>query len=214
VWEAWDRVTAEIVAIKILDPSALAQPRAHRRFLRKVETASIQLSLVDTRTGSTERRAEAATASDVNDLIAAVQRGAAKLFELDAPPLADPPPIGPVAAPSGVGTPASAPVAETAALGATHSSASMALADAGVPLPAERTPVPTYIGFGAAGLAVVAFSAAVIAGVVAKSPPNDETRKEYEEDLERRKDYAAAANVAFAAGGVLSAIAVVAFVWE
>jgi serine/threonine-protein kinase len=41
VWEAWDRVSAEIVAIKILDPSALAQPRAHRRFLREVETASI-----------------------------------------------------------------------------------------------------------------------------------------------------------------------------
>jgi hypothetical protein len=181
---------------------------------RAAKSYEVELSLVDTRTFSTERRAGAATAGDVNELIAAVQRGAAKLFELDAPPLADRTPLGPVAAPSGVGAPASAPVAQTAALGATHSSASMALADAVAPLPAERTPVPTYIGFGAAGLAVVAFSAAVIAGVVAKSPPNDETRKAYEEDLERRKDYAAAANIAFATGGVLSAIAVVAFVWE
>jgi serine/threonine protein kinase len=41
VWEAWDRVAAEIVAVKVLDPSALAHPRAHRRFLREVETARV-----------------------------------------------------------------------------------------------------------------------------------------------------------------------------
>lgn len=41
VWEAWDRVAAEVVAIKVLDPSALAAPRAHRRFLREVETSRL-----------------------------------------------------------------------------------------------------------------------------------------------------------------------------
>ena len=51
-------------------------------------------------------------------------------------------------------------------------------------------------------------------GCIASSPPSGDTRKAQQEDLERRQDYAVAANVAFVAGGVFSAVAVVAFVWH
>ena len=91
-----------------------------------------------------------------------------------------------------------------------------------VPEPAARarseappsSSIAPYVGFTAAGLAVVAFSTAAIAGSIASSPPSGDTRKAQQEDLERRQDYAVAANVAFVAGGVFSAVAVVAFVWH
>jgi hypothetical protein len=181
---------------------------------RNPSSYEVELSLVQTATFATERRVDRATASDVNELIAVVERGAAKLFELDAPPPAAVAPVGPVAEASATGATASAAVAHAAALGATGPASTSPLADAGAPEPVERTPVQSYVGFGAAGLAVVAFSAAVIAGSVANSPPTGATRKERQDDLERRNDYAVAANIAFATGGVLSAVAVVAFVWE
>jgi hypothetical protein len=211
-----EQVKNEGLARCLGTPACLSEVGARagtpRAVIGKVERAAtgyeVELSLVYTATSSTERRTERAAAGDVNELIAVVQLGAEKLFELDAPPGSDPPPIAPVpAAPS-------ATVAQTAALGSTRHSSDVALADAGAPQPAERSPVPTYIGFGAAGLAVVAFSAAVIAGSLAKSPPSDESRKEAQDDLARHHDYAVAANIAFVAGGVLSAVAVVAFVWE
>jgi hypothetical protein len=201
-----EQVKNEGLARCLGTPACLSEVGARagtpRAVIGKVERAAtgyeVELSLVYTATSSTERRTERAAAGDVNELIAVVQLGAEKLFELDAPPGSDPPPIAPVpAAPS-----------------ATRHSSDVALADAGAPQPAERSPVPTYIGFGAAGLAVVAFSAAVIAGSLAKSPPSDESRKEAQDDLARHHDYAVAANIAFVAGGVLSAVAVVAFVWE
>ena len=210
-----EQVKNEGLAACLRTPACLSEVGARagtpRAVIGKVERAAasyeVELSLVDTATFSTERSTERATAGDVNELIAVVQRGAEKLFELDAPRLSDPPPITPVpAAPS-------ATIAQTVALGSTGPSATT-LSDAGAPEPAEQSLVPTYVGIGAAGLAVVAFSAAVIAGGLAKSPRSDESRKAYQDDLAQRHDYAVAANIAFAAGGVLSAVAVVAFVWE
>src|SRR5690242_15069201 len=40
VWEARDRITGGLVAIKILPPEVLAAPSARRRFLREIESAS------------------------------------------------------------------------------------------------------------------------------------------------------------------------------
>jgi hypothetical protein len=45
-------------------------------------------------------------------------------------------------------------------------------------------------------------------------PPSGDTRKLRQDDIGRRENYAVAANVALAAGGVFSAIAIVAFVWH
>jgi hypothetical protein len=213
-------VKTEGLAACLAAPACLSEVGARagtrRAVIGKVERAptsfEVTLSLVDTETFSTERQSESAPARDVNELIAIVQRSAAKLFDHDASPPIDAAHIAAGAKAPGTGAATSATIGRSAA--DPRPSAAVAVADASPAEPDEKPPVSTYLGFGAAGLAVVAFSAAVIAGSVAKSPPSGETRKERQEDLERRNDYAVAANIAFAAGGVLSAVAVVAFVWE
>lgn len=80
-----------------------------------------------------------------------------------------------------------------------------------MPLLEDRYELARPIGRGSTG---TAWELGIIAGSVAKSPLSGETRKERQVDWERREDYAVAANLAFVAGGVLSAVAIVAFVWE
>lgn len=60
---------------------------------------------------------------------------------------------------------------------------------------------------------MISFAGGAIAGSIATAPPSGDTRKERQVDLERREGYVTAANVLFVSGGVLSAVAVVAFVW-
>ena len=87
-------------------------------------------------------------------------------------------------------------------------------ADRAAPPLSSGPSVAPYVGFVAAGLAVVAFSTAAVAGSVANAPPSGDTRKLRQEDIERRENYAVAANVTLAAGGVFSAVAIVAFLWH
>lgn len=178
------------------------------RVERRGQGYALELSLVDTRTHTTERRSTRATPETLDALIAAVEAGVAELFEL-APGTAGATPRGAAPVAGAVTPKLVTPPYETAGIVLT------------VPEPSDRakSPPPSssvapYVGFMATGLAVVAFSTAAVAGSVANSPPNGNTRKLQQEDLARRQDYAVAANVAFVAGGVFSAVAIVAFVWH
>jgi eukaryotic-like serine/threonine-protein kinase len=115
VWEAWDRETSTVVAVKRFGPHVLHAPQARRRFLREVDAARA----------------------------------------LDSPHFV-------------------------------RVLAHATTADGGAYLVMERL-VGTTSGH---------------------------TRKLRQEDIERRENYAVAANVALAAGGVFSAIAIVAFLWH
>jgi hypothetical protein len=159
----------------------------------------LELALVHTKSALAEKRTRAQIPADLRLLIEAVQTATTELIR----PTETPPLSAPI-------TPEPAPRSEP---GATAPSSPLAFRTG----PADRAPEPTswktYAGFGAAGLAIVAFSAAVITGGIATEPPTGSTRKQAQDDLERKKGYATAANVAFVAGGVFSAAAVVAFVW-
>ena len=174
---------------------------------RPAQSFELDLALYDTQTSAVEKSAERAIASDVSELIVAVQTKAAELF----PREAEATPPGAIPAPP---APQTSLTAAALAANASLAPARTNVTDPGSTPPPEQTSWSKVVGFTAAGAAIVAFSAAVIAGSVATSPPSGETRKEQQDDLARRHDYAAAANVAFVAGGVLSAVAVVAFVWE
>jgi hypothetical protein len=177
---------------------------------RPARDFELDMALYDTQTSSVERSAERAIASDVSELIVAVQVEAAELFPREAksaPPDATPTPPALRTSPTGAAFASNATFARAPPLGTNAT-------DSGAPPPPEQTSWSDLVGFTAAGAAIVAFSAAVIAGSIATSPPSGETRKEQQDDLARRHDYATAANVAFVAGGAFSAVAVVAFVWE
>jgi len=77
----------------------------------------------------------------------------------------------------------------------------------------ERPTWPLYFGFGAAGLAVVSYSAVAVTGSVATGQPAGRTRAEAQADLERRKDYALAANGLFVVGTALAVAAVATLLW-
>jgi hypothetical protein len=158
----------------------------------------VELVLVHTKTALAEGKAHAEVPADLPQLIEAVQAGAMELIH-----------------PSDTGTGAAAPVAGNP--GALPPQDATVPAKALEPVPDERTSKKTawttYAGFGAAGLAIVAFSAAVITGSIASEPPSGSTRQQAQEDLERKQNYATAANVSLAVGGVFSAVAIVSFAW-
>jgi len=197
--------------------SALGERAGTRRSVvgrveRRGDGYELELSLVDTKTRTTERRTTRA-AANLDALIAAVEDGVAELFGLD-----DATPNGTAPAPPPL-TPSPASSGTQAIVPPPREPSSMRFT---VPDPADRakaqpspgSSVAPYVGFVATGLAVVAFSTAAVAGSVASSPPSGDTRKLRQEDIERRQNYAVAANVALAAGGVFSATAIVAFVWH
>jgi hypothetical protein len=159
----------------------------------------LELALVHTKSALREKRKHTQVPADLPLLIEAVQTAAIELIRPTEPPALE-----------GPSTPEPALRPEPHA---TAPSSPGPLRTA----PADRAPKPTswktYAGFGAAGLAIVAFSAAVITGGIATEPPTGATRKQAQDDLERKKGYAAAANVAFVAGGAFSAAAVVTLVW-
>jgi hypothetical protein len=159
----------------------------------------LELALVHTKSALAERRTRAQVPADLPLLIEAVQTAAIELIR----PTDTTEPEAPITEkPASPSEPGATPPSSTAAFGTA---------------PADRSSKPTswktYAGFGAAGLAIVAFSAAVITGGIATAPPAGTTRKQAQDDLERKKGYATVANVSSVAGGVFSAVAVVTFVW-
>ncbi|HEX6766645.1 MAG TPA: hypothetical protein VF103_14225 [Polyangiaceae bacterium] len=156
----------------------------------------VDLVLVHTKTALAEGKTHAEVPADLPRLIEAVQTAAIELIQPT-----DATPSEPVSAAAGPPAPQNATVP----------------AKALEPVPDERTSKKTawktYAGFGAAGLAIVAFSAAVITGSIASEPPSGSTRQQAQEDLERKQNYATAANVSLAVGGVFSAVAIVSFAW-
>ncbi|HVR19203.1 MAG TPA: hypothetical protein VMS65_05900 [Polyangiaceae bacterium] len=169
----------------------------------------VELRLVRTDTFQTEQRKLERTSFEVASLIGGVQAAVVELMDAAsrtnaAASNAALVPGLPTLTPTAVAVPPPPPPREAP---------KAALTDVPPAPPQEGTSWTTYAGFGTAGLAVVAFSAAAIAGGIAASPPGGDTRQERQDDIERREEYATAANVALVAGGILTASAVVFFVW-
>jgi hypothetical protein len=157
------------------------------------DTFHLELALV--RADDTERRSEIArdVPAAVPRLIAAVQDGLDELFSPSAA-------VAPV--PSATPVPIRSPAAEQSQT--LHSLP---------PRPGAGTSPAAYLGYGAGALAAVAFSAAVVTGSLAEAAPMGSTRAEMQQDLERRNDFAAAANGLYVAGALLSTAAIATLVW-
>lgn len=81
----------------------------------------------------------------------------------------------------------------------------------------ETSRGPSFVsitGFGAAGLAVVAFSASAVLGVIADEPPSGTTRAQKEMDLSRRVRDADLANAFLLTGALLTTVAAAALIWH
>jgi hypothetical protein len=197
-------------------PACLAEVSARARVRRAIlgrvlrvgSDYELALALVRTESSEIERRSSREGAADVAALIVATQTAAGELMA-PAPP-APPAPLLPPAPPRALAPPLAVPEASVS-----RAVPPAPLADL-PPAPAPRgksTSISTIVGFTAAGLAVVSFSAAAVQASAASSPPGGVTRKQRQEDLEHRKEQAKMANVLFVSGGVLSAVAIVSFVW-
>jgi len=158
----------------------------------------LELELVHTKSSLSEGKTRAEVPAELPRLIEAVQAAAVELIR------------PPEAAPKAAAQPS---VSSPSMLEATAPNQAVPLRTPPDDRSSQKTKWTTYAGFGAAGLAVVAFSAAVITGSMASAPPSGTTRKQAQDDLELKKRYATAANASFVAGGALSAVAVVSFVW-
>ena len=156
---------------------------------------SLDLALVDAKSGTPAKRLSRESPLDLEHLISAVQVGVSELV-----------PEAPV------------DLALTASSARVESSPS----PAGTQWRADETPrheqreespsVWPYVAYGSAALAVVAFSAAAVTGALAtEPPPAGASRAEVQADLEKRKDYETASNALLVTGGVLTAGAIVTF---
>jgi len=161
----------------------------------------IQLALASSGTGAREAEWSRVVPDDVGSLVGAVATGVRDLFAAKAASpngAAVPPTPAPVARPAGDGAPA---LHLEAAVPANRDGSRHGNARAG------------YLGVTALGLAVVAFSAAAVAGNTAEAPLLGTTRVEMQADLQRREGYASAANDLLAAGVALSLTAGALFAW-
>jgi hypothetical protein len=171
--------------------------------VRRVEDGIlIQLALADAHSGKAEAEWSRVVADDVPSLVSSVGTGVRSLFA------------------------ATAPAQE--ALGPPPSPSLEALAPAVVPpaLQLERKADGTleaghrranariaYAGAGALALAVIAFSGAAVTGNAAEAPLLGNTRAEMQADLDRREDYASAANILLLTGSALSLASGVLLAW-
>ncbi|HEX6272264.1 MAG TPA: hypothetical protein VFZ53_04470, partial [Polyangiaceae bacterium] len=147
--------------------------------------------------------AEAEAPAELPRLIATVQSAAVELMTAS--------PVRP-AVHEDAGAPLAVPAAASVARLPAQTAGSGALFSSPPPDHApEETPFVTYAGFGAAGLAVIAFSTAAITGSIANGPPSGDTRQERKDDIARREKSATVANVALVAGGVFSVTAILCF---
>jgi len=157
----------------------------------------LELALVVSQTGTPESRFSRDFPLDLDQLIAAVQQG---VFELVPHAEVNPPPLALATSPLPPKPTESRAVVE---------------ADRRAQKPAGESFVP-YLAYGTAALAVVAFSAAAVTGTIGAARPVGNSRAEVQDDLERRRGYAAAANGLFVTGAVLTATSAVCFVvsWD
>jgi hypothetical protein len=183
---------------------------------RESQTFELSLALTDTKSAAQEAEVSRSVSLDVAALIAAVQWGVDELFEhvhehgLEQS----------TAKPNG-----HAPAAEERAPALSHlgqespetppPASSPEWFRYGKPNPAEaKVSGAPYVGYAVAALAVASLTGAAITGAVATGTPVGNTRSEAQRDLERRKDFAIAANGLWVAGGVLGALSAIAFVWK
>lgn len=152
----------------------------------------VDLTLVDLRTGAAEARSSEAVPADQTRLISAVRAGIDRLFAPKAAP-PEPAPLVLAAAPI-----PPAPAAPRVSL--RH--------DEDPPADRRESLLP-YLGLGAAGGAVVSFSAAAVTGSLATQSLAGASRAQMQMDLQRREGYATATNVLLGAGTVCATAAAV-----
>jgi hypothetical protein len=160
----------------------------------------LQLALAATDTGAREAEWSQKVAGDAQSLVAAVATGVRALFAANG---ASPNAAAVQLAPAPAALPADGATALhlEATAGATGDGSKHGNARAG------------YLGAAALGLAVVAFSAAAVAGNNAEAPLLGTTRAEMQADLQRREGYASVANGLLAAGLALSLTGGALFAW-
>jgi hypothetical protein len=183
---------------------------------------ALTVVLAETRTAAKQRELSRRVPLDLDLLIAAVQKSVGELLEppkseerttggkvgpnaFDARPNASAP--EPQAQPEPI--PKMTRIAQESAAAPTN-----LLAHVEASPPEQPSSHVSYVAYGVAGLAIASFAAAAITGSVATGTPSGNTRADAQRDLERRKDYATAANGLYAVGGVLSAVTIAAFVWR
>jgi len=172
---------------------------------REGEMFALSLVLADTRSATKQAEVTEQVPPKLDLLIAAVQKSVGDLFEQRA--AAD-------KATTDVDAPASAPATVTeVARNVAVPPPNLLRSTEGVPPVHPASHVP-YVGYGAAGLAVASLTAAIIAGSIGTGTATGATRADAQRDMERRKDYAMAANGLYAVGGALTAVSLAAFVWR
>jgi len=160
----------------------------------------LQLALADTDTGAREAEWSQKVAGDAESLVAAVATGVRALFA--------PKPASPSAGAVQLAPAPPAPDAGGASALQLEAAAS-GTGDGG----RHGNALAGYFGAGALGLAVIAFSAAAVAGNNAEEPLVGTTRADMQADLQRREEYASVANGLILAGVALSLTAGALFAW-
>jgi hypothetical protein len=160
---------------------------------------AMRLSVVDTVTDTRDAEWSQEVRDDVASLVAAVGTGVRALFaaKLPAPPAAPRADLPNAVVPA----PSSAALHLEGKPGDVHESG-------GARRDNSRS---GYLGAAALALAVIAFSGAAVTGHTAEGPLLGSSRAEMQADLQRREDYATAANVLLVVGGALSVAAGVLF---
>jgi hypothetical protein len=167
----------------------------------KASGAGFSLSLALTETATRRRVAEVPETNvpDRERLVAAVQSGIDDLLRPRASVIRPTPP--PVERPRAGGRPAAASLL------------------AGPPADDVSSPgggrrAAPSLAYGAGGLALVSIGAALVTGAIAVGVPEGDTRGERQADLDRRADYATAANALWISSAVFAAIAAGALAWH
>jgi hypothetical protein len=175
---------------------------------REAGMFALTMILADTRSAAKQAEVAEQVPPKIDLLIAAVQKSVGDLFDQRAQ--AEKPPAEPAVVPAPPTEPA--PIVPAQSNVVTPPPNFLHSTDA---TPTERSAshVP-YVAYGAAGLAVASFTAAILAGSVGTGTPTGNTRADVQRDLERRKDYAMAANGLYVVGGALTAASLAAFVWR
>jgi len=170
---------------------------------RQAASYALELALVETRSARRLSEVSRTVPLELAALIAAVREGVAALLppgESRSITLLPPP---------------AAPGRE----GSTAAGASLSAPSAAEPPPAmaHTTHLPSFvsiIGYSAAGLAVVAFSASAVLGAIADEPPSGATRAQRQIDLSRRVRDADLANAFLLTGTLLTSVAAGALIWH
>jgi hypothetical protein len=183
---------------------------------RSDEKFSIELALVDLKTGVRQVEVSETSALEIAQLITTLQSGIVSLFGADSKSTK----------PSSVELPPQASKAETRSLPilpaltpAPRAAPRREPGGANLRAPTDRSsqasqPTKTVIAYAIAAAAVVAFSTAGVTGSIAASgTPHGATRAEAQADLERRQDFASATNGFLIGGAALTVFAGATYLW-